>query len=317
MYESHDDGSGVMYSSRLRPVLNLKPGADGWAYSADTNLVAFLDTGRHDHDVVTDDDLHHEGRRAARPLPSGHDRQPSRVLVDVDARRARGVAQQGGRLLYLGGNGFYWRVSWSRHEPHVMEVRRAEDGTRGWIAEARASTTTRQAVSTGACGGGWAGAQPARRDRLRRPGLRPGGALRAQRGQLRQPGGMDLRGRRGRRHRRLRRRRRRCRPGDRPLRPVPRVPAPRRRAGLLHRVTAPRCCAPRRSSAAPPSRPRTSGPTSCSSRRRTVARCSRWARSPGTARWPHRLRQRHRPHHRPTCCTASSTRRRSLRPGTM
>jgi N,N-dimethylformamidase len=37
--------------------------------------------------------------------------------------------------MYLGGNGFYWRVAFAADRPGVMEVRRAEDGTRAWISE--------------------------------------------------------------------------------------------------------------------------------------------------------------------------------------
>lgn len=135
MYEYHDDGSGVMFSSRRRPVLNLKPGADGWAFTADTNLVAFLHHEGIDHDILTDDDLHHEGRELLdgyRVLVTGtHPEYWSTAMLDA----LEGWLAAGGRLLYLGGNGFYWRVAWSRDEPWVMEVRRAEDGTRGWIAE--------------------------------------------------------------------------------------------------------------------------------------------------------------------------------------
>jgi N,N-dimethylformamidase len=135
LYESHDDGSGVMYSSRLRPVLNLKPGADGWAYSADTNLVAFLEHAGLPYDIVTDDDLHHEGRalldRYQVVMTGSHPEYWSTSMLDA----LEGWLGDGGRLLYLGGNGFYWRVAWSLEQPHVMEVRRAEDGTRGWIAE--------------------------------------------------------------------------------------------------------------------------------------------------------------------------------------
>jgi len=40
--------------------------------------------------------------------------------------------EQGGRLLYLGGNGFYWRVAFSPSWPGAMELRRAEDGVRNW-----------------------------------------------------------------------------------------------------------------------------------------------------------------------------------------
>jgi len=41
----------------------------------------------------------------------------------------------GGRLLYTGANGFYWKVSYHPELPGVIEMRRAEDGMRGWIAE--------------------------------------------------------------------------------------------------------------------------------------------------------------------------------------
>jgi N,N-dimethylformamidase len=35
----------------------------------------------------------------------------------------------------MGGNGFYWRVAFHPDLPGVMEMRRAEDGMRSWIAE--------------------------------------------------------------------------------------------------------------------------------------------------------------------------------------
>jgi N,N-dimethylformamidase len=42
---------------------------------------------------------------------------------------------QGGRLLYLGGNGFYWRVAFHPEVPGMIELRRAEDGSRPWDAQ--------------------------------------------------------------------------------------------------------------------------------------------------------------------------------------
>ena len=42
--------------------------------------------------------------------------------------------RDGGRWMYLGGNGFYWRIAFHPALPRVIEVRRAEDGTRAWIA---------------------------------------------------------------------------------------------------------------------------------------------------------------------------------------
>jgi hypothetical protein len=44
-------------------------------------------------------------------------------------------ADSGGRLAYLGGNGFYWRIATSAEIPDVVEVRRAEGGIRAWAAE--------------------------------------------------------------------------------------------------------------------------------------------------------------------------------------
>ncbi len=41
----------------------------------------------------------------------------------------------GGRLMYLGANGFYWSIAFSDDMPGVIEVRRAEDGIRTWMAE--------------------------------------------------------------------------------------------------------------------------------------------------------------------------------------
>ena len=43
------------------------------------------------------------------------------------------VFEEGGRLMYLGGNGFYWVTSVDPQRPHVIEVRRW-GGTRSWTA---------------------------------------------------------------------------------------------------------------------------------------------------------------------------------------
>ena len=50
----------------------------------------------------------------------------------------KGVASyldEGGRLMYLGGNGFYWRVAFHEELPGAMEMRRGEAGTRMWTSE--------------------------------------------------------------------------------------------------------------------------------------------------------------------------------------
>ena len=41
----------------------------------------------------------------------------------------------GGRLMYLGGNGYYWVTGVDAERPHVIEVRKGIAGTRAWNSE--------------------------------------------------------------------------------------------------------------------------------------------------------------------------------------
>ncbi len=131
-YEKHADGSGVMYSSRRRPVLQLRPGADGWNFTPDTDLNAFLHHLAIGHDIIADEDVHADGVDALTPyrviVTGTHPEYWSTAMLDA----LETWLQCGGRLLYLGGNGFYWRVAFSKAWPGAIELRRAEDGVRNW-----------------------------------------------------------------------------------------------------------------------------------------------------------------------------------------
>jgi len=135
LYERHDDRSGVHFSSRLRPILNLKPKGDMWAFNADTNITAWLEQLGEPFDVVTDEDLHYREEEALAPyrvvITGTHPEYYSTPMLDGLERYLGG----GGRLMYLGGNGFYWRIAYRGERGEAIEVRRAEDGTRAWIAE--------------------------------------------------------------------------------------------------------------------------------------------------------------------------------------
>ncbi|MFP6682510.1 MAG: N,N-dimethylformamidase beta subunit family domain-containing protein, partial [Gammaproteobacteria bacterium] len=135
LYEKHSDGSGVMYSSRRRPNLQLRPGADGWNFTPDTDINAFMDYLAIGHDIIADEDLHAEGFAALEPyrviVTGSHPEYWSTAMLDALERWIRG----GGRLMYLGGNGFYWRVAFSEDWPGAIELRRAEDGVRNWKTE--------------------------------------------------------------------------------------------------------------------------------------------------------------------------------------
>lgn len=127
-YDRHTDGSGIQYVSWRRPILNLRPGYlnDGavWELPADLCLLDWLREMGVDYDVVTDDVLHHNGVAAIEPyrvvLTGTHPEYASEPMLDA----LESYVCSGGRLMYLGGNGFYWVVSFDSSKLHVMEVRK-------------------------------------------------------------------------------------------------------------------------------------------------------------------------------------------------
>jgi len=141
LYDYHADGTGVATSSRLRPLLNMRPrvqsvnggaGSQIWQFNADTHILHWLERLNYDYDVITDEDLHQEGLDALRPydvlLTGTHPEYLSKSMYDA----IEAFTQTGGRLMYLGGNGFYWRIAYHQTLPGVIEVRRPEGGSRAW-----------------------------------------------------------------------------------------------------------------------------------------------------------------------------------------
>ena len=134
-YDTHADGSGVFYASRLRPMLNFRPGLYTFNYLNDTHVVAWLVERGFDFDVVTDEDIHAEGAellsRYRVVITGSHPEYTSTPMWDAfDAWQ-----RAGGRHLYLGGNGFYWRIGFSDELPGVIENRRGITGVRTWEGE--------------------------------------------------------------------------------------------------------------------------------------------------------------------------------------
>jgi N,N-dimethylformamidase len=135
MYDHHSDGSGVCYASRLRPILNMRPRERLWQLPADTHIIDWLEEKGLAFDVITEDDLDQQGEALLAPyrciLTGTHPEYPSKKMLEAfDAYQ-----KNGGRFIYLGGNGFYWRTSYHPTLPGIMEMRRAEDGIRTWAAE--------------------------------------------------------------------------------------------------------------------------------------------------------------------------------------
>ncbi|GAC1347662.1 MAG: N,N-dimethylformamidase [Acetobacteraceae bacterium] len=142
-YNRHPDGTGISLSSLRRPVLTLRPnyltfndarGSGLRHFSADSHLTDWLEATGHDFDVITDHDLHREGAALLAPyscvLTGSHPEYHTPQTLDALGT----FTADGGRLCYLGGNGFYWRIAVADAIPDVLEVRRAEGGIRAWDA---------------------------------------------------------------------------------------------------------------------------------------------------------------------------------------
>lgn len=157
VYDTHRDGSPVRYSSRRRPLVNVRPGHRNFLtgsyrhFPADMYTLEWLQRSGHSFDVATDEDVHPQGNdllsRYTVVVTGGHPEYwtwKGRDALDTYLRT-------GGRLMYLGGNGFYWVTTHDPARPYSIEVRRDNSGTRCWDAPPGERTH----VYTGEPGGIW------------------------------------------------------------------------------------------------------------------------------------------------------------------
>lgn len=145
-YNFHTDGSGICHASHRRPLFSIRPGyitfgaTDGDCsglrhLQADTHLYAWLEKMGIPFDVVTDQELHDDGIDAIegyRAVTTGShpEYHTPRTLDALQQYRERG-----GHFMYLGGNGFYWRIAVHPEGNGTLEIRRNEGGIRAWAAE--------------------------------------------------------------------------------------------------------------------------------------------------------------------------------------
>jgi len=157
IYDLHPDGSGVCYSSRLRPVLTMRPQYLHWLhnqarhFAADLYLIEWLEQQGIEYDVATDEDLHLQGES----LLAGY-----RVVLTGSHPEywtfpmLRGLEtwlEDGGKFMYLGGNGFYWVTGVDDRASHFVEVRRGVSGVRAWTSH----PAEVMLATTGETGGLW------------------------------------------------------------------------------------------------------------------------------------------------------------------
>ncbi|KAK5202402.1 hypothetical protein LTR41_011845 [Exophiala xenobiotica] len=141
-YDTHNDNHGTRYSSAKRPILNMRTDYIGWYFNrpqelgADTFMIGLLEDQGIPYDVLTDHDLQVGGAGVLCQynvvITGSHPEYPTWETFTA----YREYTQNGGNLMYLGGNGFYWVTGNDpeRH-PERIEVRRGDTGVRSYTVE--------------------------------------------------------------------------------------------------------------------------------------------------------------------------------------
>ncbi len=124
LYDYHSDGSEVNYASRLRPLIHIRPGAQAYNFVADTDIIDWLEHESVGFDLITDDLLHAEGYALLKDyrvvITGTHPEYTTTPMLDAVEQ----FTESGGRLMYMGANGFFWVTSYHQSQPGVIEVRR-------------------------------------------------------------------------------------------------------------------------------------------------------------------------------------------------
>lgn len=144
-YNRHSDGSGIVYASRLRPMINFRTnyltfvgesaGSGVHHFGADLYLLSWLRKKGYAFDLITDEELHAEGVSLIDNyrvlMTTSHPEYYTRKMLDGLC----GYTNNGGHMMYLGGNGFYWHIACNESLPGLFELRRNETGIRAWHSE--------------------------------------------------------------------------------------------------------------------------------------------------------------------------------------
>ncbi|MCO5222265.1 MAG: LamG domain-containing protein [Thermomicrobiales bacterium] len=140
IYDLHPDGSGICHSSRLRPVLTMRPQFLHWLhnqarhFAADLYLLEWLEQQQIAYDVATDEDLHLHGESLLADYPVVITGSHPEYWTFSMLHGLESYLESGGKLVYLGGNGFYWVTAMDDTAPHFIEVRRGVSGIRAWTS---------------------------------------------------------------------------------------------------------------------------------------------------------------------------------------
>lgn len=168
LYDTHSDGSAVLYCTRRKPTRSGNPSAGIRPWGAHTlpanlYLIDWLEHSGIAYDALIDQHLHERGAAAIEPyrcvMLGSHAEYWTAQMLDA----LEGYLKQGGRVMSLSGNALYWVTSLVSERPWIMEVRKSGDGEyEDYFARLRAGEM--QHSSTGEVGGLWSRrGRPARR----------------------------------------------------------------------------------------------------------------------------------------------------------
>jgi N,N-dimethylformamidase len=123
VYNMHLDGLYYSWGSRKRPDLHMKPGAMVYNFVQDTHITAFLEHEGITFDIITDELVAREGIELLSQyrcvISSTHHEYVTTEQFDaIDEYTANG-----GRFIYVGGNGWFWSVDSLPAYPGTMESR--------------------------------------------------------------------------------------------------------------------------------------------------------------------------------------------------
>ena len=151
-YDTHSDGSNVVHATMRQPVTNFRPEGRIYKFCQDMLIVAWLEHEGLDYEVTTDEDIDREGAQALAGyrvvLTGSHPEYVTTKMLDAFETHVRA----GGRLMYIGGNGFYARIAYHPELSGVVEVRRP-DNPKLWAADAAQG----HLAFTGEMAGLWSG----------------------------------------------------------------------------------------------------------------------------------------------------------------
>jgi N,N-dimethylformamidase len=124
-YDVHEDGTDVTHVSHRRPNLFMRTTNRHFeGYVSDLYLIGWLEHVGADYEVATDEDLDVLGGSLLDGVQVVVTGTHPEYVTDREYDALAAFQERGGRLMYLGGNGFQSRVAFSLERPWIMENRR-------------------------------------------------------------------------------------------------------------------------------------------------------------------------------------------------